>query len=491
MTDTSSPFRVRHAMFEDVPVLQRLIERSVRALSVGFYTPQQIESSVRHVFGVDSTLVSDGTYFVVTEGDEIVACGGWSRRGALYGGDQRPMASADTLDPRTDPARIRAFFVAPEHARRGIGRLLLSTCERAAREAGFSRFELMATLPGVPLYQAHGYETIEQVTDVLPDGTAVPVTRMTKTVRDPWLIRRVSAVDTRVLDGLVDVLMDCVEGGASVSFMQPLTRDRATAFWRRVAEDVEGGRRVLIVAEDAAGICGTVQLIVDLPENQPHRADLAKMLVHRRVRRHGLGAALLRASEDAARDAGKTLIVLDTVTGGEGERLYARAGWERVGVIPNYALMPEGPFCSTTMFYRDLGQVPVENPNAPRTRLSVMLAVPDAPAALAWYATALGAKARWNLGSVVAIEIDDALFLIAEPQNNGWSSPSAIGTTTVRVEVFSRDPDAFIARAIAAGANGSLDNIRDHRMPWGTHRQGGFVDPFGHVWLVGDHSPLR
>jgi GNAT superfamily N-acetyltransferase len=122
-----------------------------------------------------------------------------------------------------------------------------------------------------------------------------------------------------------------------------------------VAQSVAAGERALLIAEDEHGVCGTVQLILDLPENQPHRADLAKMLVHRRVRRQGLGAALMRAAEATARECGRTLLVLDAVTGGDAERLYARLGWQRVGVIPGYALMPNGDPCATTVFYRDLG----------------------------------------------------------------------------------------------------------------------------------------
>jgi GNAT superfamily N-acetyltransferase len=170
-------------------------------------------------------------------------------------------------------------------------------------------------------------------------------------------LRRLTRVDDGQLNQLADVLLDCVEGGASVSFMLPLTRERALTFWRRVAEGVASGGRALLVAEDAQGICGTVQLIYDLPENQPHRADVAKMLVHRRARRQGLGAALMRAAEATAREAGKTLLVLDTVTGGDAERLYTRVGWVRVGEIPNYALFPRGGYCSTTVFYRELGEV--------------------------------------------------------------------------------------------------------------------------------------
>lgn len=169
-----------------------------------------------------------------------------------------------------------------------------------------------------------------------------------------WSIRRLDTVDDAQVHQLADVLIDCVEGGASVSFMLPLSRESALAFWQRVARDVTTGARALLVAEDAHGICGTVQLEFDLPENQPHRGDLAKMLVHHRVRRQGLGEALMRAAEDAARESGKTLLVLDAVTGGDAERLYERLGWQRVGVIPDYALMPDGAPCDTTVFYRDL-----------------------------------------------------------------------------------------------------------------------------------------
>lgn len=170
-----------------------------------------------------------------------------------------------------------------------------------------------------------------------------------------WSLECVEHVDAMLLNGLVDLLIDCVEGGASVSFMLPLTRERAFAFWRRVADDVAARRRALLVARDAAGVCGSVQLVCDLPENQPHRADLAKMLVHRRVRRQGLGAALLQAAEAEALARGKTLLVLDAVTGGDGARLYERHGWTRVGDIPDFALYPAGGLCSTTYYYRRLG----------------------------------------------------------------------------------------------------------------------------------------
>jgi GNAT superfamily N-acetyltransferase len=169
-----------------------------------------------------------------------------------------------------------------------------------------------------------------------------------------WTLRRLRSVDEKEIEQLADVLVDCVAGGASVSFMHPLSRQAAVAFWRNVAQGVESGERALLVVEDEQGVCGTVQLILKQPENQAHRADLAKMLVHRRARRQGLGAALILAAEDMGRDCGKTLLVLDAVTGGEASRLYERLGWTRVGDIPGYALMPMGEPCSTTVFYRKL-----------------------------------------------------------------------------------------------------------------------------------------
>jgi GNAT superfamily N-acetyltransferase len=155
---------------------------------------------------------------------------------------------------------------------------------------------------------------------------------------------------------LAQVLIDCVEGGASVSFMWPLSRHQALAFWDGVLASAQRGERIVLLAEDGASgdIVGTVQVAFAVADNQPHRADVAKMLVHRRARRRGVGAALLQAAESAARTAGKTLLVLDTVTGGDAERLYTRLGWQRLGVIPGYALWPRGGLCDTTYFYKAL-----------------------------------------------------------------------------------------------------------------------------------------
>jgi GNAT superfamily N-acetyltransferase len=173
------------------------------------------------------------------------------------------------------------------------------------------------------------------------------------TVADSVRIRCLQALTERDIRGLSDVLIDCVEGGASVSFMHPMTPTKAEAFWHKMSESAARGERVVITAEDDMGIVGTVQVILDQPENQPHRGDVAKMLVHRRARRHGVGAALLAAAERSASEAGKTLLVLDTASV-DAERLYARQGWQRCGYIPNYALMPDGAPCGTTIFFKAL-----------------------------------------------------------------------------------------------------------------------------------------
>jgi len=173
---------LRAARFEDIPALERLIEESVRALSVGYYSSQQIESSTRHLFGVDTQLIADGTYFVVESDGQLAGCGGWSKRKTLYGGDKVKTEEDDLLDPATEPSRIRAFFVHPNFARRGIGRLLLDACEKAASQAGFTALELAATLPGEPLYAACGFQVIERIEVKLPDGVMVPIIRMGKTI---------------------------------------------------------------------------------------------------------------------------------------------------------------------------------------------------------------------------------------------------------------------------------------------------------------------
>jgi GNAT superfamily N-acetyltransferase len=174
----------RVATVADVPALQALIERSVRELSAGFYTPAQIEGALVAVFGVDTQLIADGTYYIIDSGAGIAAAGGWSFRRTLYGGDQMKGPADPRLDAATEPARIRAFFVHPESARRGLARELYSECSRAALAAGFCTFELMATLPGEPLYAALGFAAIERTSVSLGGGVELPLVRMMRRIAD-------------------------------------------------------------------------------------------------------------------------------------------------------------------------------------------------------------------------------------------------------------------------------------------------------------------
>jgi len=171
---------IRLATFQDIPELQQLIALSVRGLSTTYYTPRQIESAIRYVFGIDTQLIVDGTYYVFEKQHALVGCGGWSKRNTLYGGDQHKDIADPLLDPAREAGKIRAFFVHPDHARQGIGARIIKTCEAAARDNGFTTLELGATLPGVPLYQAMGYHPIERIDEKLPDGEVLGIVKMRK-----------------------------------------------------------------------------------------------------------------------------------------------------------------------------------------------------------------------------------------------------------------------------------------------------------------------
>lgn len=177
---TENRFTLRLAVPEDIPALHPLIEASARGLQKDDYSPDQIEGALGTVLGLDTQLIADGTYFAVEAGGALVACGGWSRRKTLFGGDHRSGREDAFLDPAQDAAKIRAFFVHPDWARQGIGSRILTACERAAREAGFQRFEMGATLTGVPLYRAKGYEPVERIEVPLKNGAFLPVVRMAK-----------------------------------------------------------------------------------------------------------------------------------------------------------------------------------------------------------------------------------------------------------------------------------------------------------------------
>jgi GNAT superfamily N-acetyltransferase len=171
---------IRVAVLENVPALKELIPLSARELSKGFYTPEQAESAIKYIFGVDTQLIVDKTYYVAEAEGEIVGCGGWSKRKTLYGGDQMKAEEDPLLDPKVDAGRIRAFFIHPDWARRGIGRRIIEACEEAAKADGFTKMELGATLPGEPLYAAMGYEVTDRFEIPMADGTALPCAHMKK-----------------------------------------------------------------------------------------------------------------------------------------------------------------------------------------------------------------------------------------------------------------------------------------------------------------------
>jgi GNAT superfamily N-acetyltransferase len=199
MASFSMSFLVRIATPQDVPHLRELIEASVRGLQANDYTPTQIEAALHSVYGVDTQLIADGTYFAVEHDDPAapspritshespvtapVACGGWSKRKTLYGGDQYAQREDALLDPARDAAKIRAFFVHPQYARRGIGTLILEACEQAARAAGFTRLEMGATLSGVAFYRAKGYAAQENLQVPLANGEMLPIVRMSKEIK--------------------------------------------------------------------------------------------------------------------------------------------------------------------------------------------------------------------------------------------------------------------------------------------------------------------
>jgi len=174
---------IRMATMQDVPALKELIPTSARELSKGYYTPQQAESAIKYIFGVDTQLIADKTYYIAEADGQVVGCGGWSKRKTLYGGDQMKTEQDPLLDPEQDAGRIRAFFIHPEWARKGIGRRIIEACEEAAKADGFTRMELGATLPGEPLYAAMGYEVTDRFDIPMGDGTALPAAHMKKQLK--------------------------------------------------------------------------------------------------------------------------------------------------------------------------------------------------------------------------------------------------------------------------------------------------------------------
>jgi GNAT superfamily N-acetyltransferase len=188
-------FKIRLAEPRDVPALDLLIPSAVRSLSTGFYSARQVEFAIRYVFGPDTQLIQDQTYYVAVAGPTIIGCGGWSQRTTLFGGDQTKTAGDLPIEPGADPARIRAFFVDPRWVRRGVASAILRSCSDAAQRAGFRSLELVATLPGEPLYAAAGFRAVERYQLELPEGVGLPVVRMLKDLPDRAALTSVSTSD--------------------------------------------------------------------------------------------------------------------------------------------------------------------------------------------------------------------------------------------------------------------------------------------------------
>ena len=298
-TSTTSPTRspepaggrLRPAEPADRAALNQLIARSARELSRGWYTETETDALIRHVFGVDTQLIADGTYYVIEQGGAIRACGGWSARQTLYGGDQAKGPADDRLNPAVDAARIRAFFVDPGAARQGLGRRLLAHCESEAARAGFRAAELMATLPGEPFYRAAGYRAIEPVSHPMPDGLAVRFIRMGRSLQ-PWISAHPSRDQVLRLATAAELPTGDLERADLSHFLVCGTRERP--------DGVVG-----------LELYGPVALLRSLAVDAAERGT-------------GKGQALVEAAEAHARDHGVREIYLLTTTA---ERFFARLGY--------------------------------------------------------------------------------------------------------------------------------------------------------------------
>lgn len=308
---------LRRATFADLPALGALIAASARGLSKADYSPEQIEGALRGAFGTDTQLIRDGSYFVIETEGRLAGCGGWSRRRTLFGSDARAGRDASELDPTTDAAKIRAFFIHPDFARRGLGTLLLDRCEQAAVAHGFRRFELMATLPGVRLYAARGYQPGERVEWPVGEGVSIPFMPMTKIAPpSPYFLERAARGDAAQILELQKLayqsearLYDDWTLPPLTQTLESLREEFATSI---ILQAKEAGRLVGSVrACDDGGVCRIGRLIVD-PELQGR----------------GLGTMLMRRIEAEFPEARR----FELFTGSRSEgnlRLYERLGYQR------------------------------------------------------------------------------------------------------------------------------------------------------------------
>lgn len=310
-------FRLRRATFEDLPDLGPLIAASARGLSKDDYTPGQVEGALRGAFGTDTQLIRDGSYFVIEAGGRLAGCGGWSRRRTLFGSDARSDRDSTELDPATDAAKIRAFFIHPEFARRGLGTLLLDRCEQAAAAHGFRRFELMATLPGVRLYAARGYQAGKPVEWPVGDGVTIPFVPMTKDAAPlPFRVEHATPEDATAVLELQKLAYQSEARLYGDWTLPPLTQtlenlreEFATSVVLKASED---GRLIGSVrARDVNGVC-----------------QVGRLIVHPEQQGRGVGTMLMHGIEGEF--PGITVFELFTGSRSEGNlRLYERLGYAR------------------------------------------------------------------------------------------------------------------------------------------------------------------
>ncbi|MEO7962828.1 MAG: GNAT family N-acetyltransferase [Gemmatimonadaceae bacterium] len=325
---------LRVATPDDVKVLNRLIQESARELSVGFYSAEQTESAIRWVFGVDSALVADGSYFVAEIGGALAGCGGWSRRRTLYGGDQRPVGGPAFLDPATDAARVRAFFVAPNFVRHGVGTALLDACADAAWHAGFRKLELMATLPGVPLYRTRGFEGVEEVSDPLPDGTLLPFVRMTRALTSPpsGRLRAARGGDADSVSRLhIASWQSAYRGLLPDSYLDALDPAVRGEEWREI---IEGGQASVVLRDViGAGVVAFCAVGRSRDEGATDSTwEVWNLHAAPNARGNGYGAELFEDALRIARSAGGTELTLWVAReNGAARRFYERRGMHADG----------------------------------------------------------------------------------------------------------------------------------------------------------------
>jgi GNAT superfamily N-acetyltransferase len=309
--------RLRRATLADLPALGPLIAASARELSRGDYTPEQVEGALRGAFGTDTQLIRDGSYFVIEAEGRLAGCGGWSRRRTLFGSDARAGRDATELDPATDAAKIRAFFIHPDFARRGLGTLMLERCEQDAMAHGFTRFELMGTLPGVRLYAARGYQAGERIEWPLGEGLAIPFIPMSKNAApSPFRIAQATLDDVADILALQKLAYESEARLYDDWTLPPLTQtlaslqgEFATSVVLKAMEDdrIVGSVR----AREAIGLC-----------------QIGRLIVHPQHQGRGVGTLLMRHIESAFPQA--RAFELFTGSRSEGNlRLYERLGYSR------------------------------------------------------------------------------------------------------------------------------------------------------------------